>query len=49
MKKVTILLLMLSMAFMANAQQDLPKFPQVTVEDLIKKFIPKTLPLRLIS
>lgn len=41
MKKVTILLLMLSMAFIANAQQDLPKFPQVTVEDLNNKVYPK--------
>lgn len=37
MKKVTILLLMLSMAFMANAQRELPTFPDVKVEDLKKK------------
>jgi hypothetical protein len=28
---------MLSMAFIANAQQELPKFPDVKVEDLKKK------------
>ena len=37
MKKITFLLLMLSMAFIANAQQELPKFPDVKVEDLKKK------------
>jgi hypothetical protein len=40
---------MLSMAFIANAQQELPKFPDVKVEDLKKKSMPRILLPRLIS
>lgn len=34
MTKLPILLILFLMVFTANAQQELPKFPRVTIEDL---------------